>query len=304
METKHHTFRRFLLIALLAGCLFICLYGGGARSLFAQEPDDNGGVSDKRIAAVITCKGMIDNGLFESIKRRSDEAITAGASYIILEVGTYGGLVKSADDIYKLFMQDLNKKVTSVAFVDTEAISAGALSSVACNDIIMRPTTKIGDCAPITMGGQLEGVEREKSESFIRASFRSAAEANNYPPALLEAMVTQAVEVHRVKNNKTGEYEFFKKEDMPKDDDGYDIEGAELEVIEELSNTRKLCFIKQMVIEYHHHIVGESDVFSKMLKLLEDAGFGYQIESQLCKPLIREQFQDILVYAYRKGSTT
>ncbi len=83
-----------------------------------------------------------------------------------------------------------------------------------------------------------------------------------------------------------------------------DIEGAELEVIEELSNTRKLCFVKQMVIEYHHHIVNESDVFSRMLKILEDAGFGYQIESQLCKPLIREQFQDILVYAYRKGSTT
>lgn len=214
-----------MLIALLAGCLSICLHGGGARSLFAQ---DDGEVSDKQIAAVITCKGMIDNGLFESIKRRSDEAIAAGASYIILEVGTYGGLVKSADDIYKLFMQDLNNKVTSVAFVDTEAISAGALISVACNDIIMRPTTKIGDCAPITMGGQLEGVEREKSESFIRASFRSAAKANNYPPALLEAMVTQAVEVHRVKNNETGEYEFFKKEDLPKDEDGYDVEGAEL----------------------------------------------------------------------------
>jgi membrane-bound serine protease (ClpP class) len=125
-------------------------------------------------------------------------------------------------------MQDLNQKVHTVAFVDSEAISAGALISVACEDIIMRPATKIGDCAPITMGGQLEGVEREKSESFIRASFRNAAEANNYPPALLEAMVTQAIEVHRVMNNDTGEYEFFKKEDLPKDDNGYDIEGAEL----------------------------------------------------------------------------
>jgi len=81
-----------------------------------------------------------------------------------------------------------------------------------------------------------------------------------------------------------------------------DIEGAELEVIEELSNAKKLSYVRQMVIEYHHHIVRESDVFSRMLRLLEDAGFGYQIESHFGRPPILEQFQDILVYAYRKKS--
>jgi len=82
-----------------------------------------------------------------------------------------------------------------------------------------------------------------------------------------------------------------------------DIEGAELEVIEELSNAKKLSYVKQMLIEYHHHIVRESDILSRMLRLLEDAGFGYQIQSRLGRPLIAEQFQDILVYAYRKKST-
>jgi Methyltransferase FkbM domain len=82
-----------------------------------------------------------------------------------------------------------------------------------------------------------------------------------------------------------------------------DIEGAELEVIEELRNARKLSHIKQMAIEYHHHIVRKSDTFSRTLSILEDAGFGYQIESDLGRPFKREQFQDILVYAYRKKST-
>ena len=79
-----------------------------------------------------------------------------------------------------------------------------------------------------------------------------------------------------------------------------DIEGAELEVIEELSNAGKLRHVKQMAIEYHHHVMNESDVFSRMLRVLEDAGFGYQIESRLGRPLKRKLFQDILVYAYRK----
>jgi membrane-bound serine protease (ClpP class) len=52
--------------------------------------------------------------------------------------------------------------------------------------------------------------------------------ANGYPAALLEAMVTQGIEVHRVMNNKTNKYEFFKKEDLPKDPNGYDVEGAKL----------------------------------------------------------------------------
>jgi hypothetical protein len=82
-----------------------------------------------------------------------------------------------------------------------------------------------------------------------------------------------------------------------------DIEGAELEVVEELSNARKLSYVKQMAIEYHHHIVSEADTFSRMLSVLEDAGFGYQIESNLGRPFKRDQFQDILVYAYRKKST-
>jgi len=82
-----------------------------------------------------------------------------------------------------------------------------------------------------------------------------------------------------------------------------DIEGAELEVIEELINARKLSYVKQMVIEYHHHIVRESDVFSKLLRFLEDAGFGYQIEAGFGRPFKREQFQDIIIYAYRKRST-
>ena len=41
----------------------------------------------------------------------------------------------------------------------------------------MLENTTIGDCAPIQIGAKLEGVEREKTESFTRAAFARAAEA-------------------------------------------------------------------------------------------------------------------------------
>ncbi len=199
----------------------------------AAEPNDT--IADQLAvkAAVIVCKDMIDDGLYKSIKRRTKIALDEGANYLIYEIGTYGGLLQSADDIAKYLILDIPQmsgKAHTVAYVTTEAISAGAMISVSCQDIIMRENTTIGDCAPIVMGGKLEGVEREKTESFTRAAFTRAAEANGYPVALLKAMVTMQIEVFRVQNLETGEFEFFENEELPKDPNAYDLDNKELVV--------------------------------------------------------------------------
>jgi len=194
---------------------------------FAAEPNIPYDVPEVT-AAVITCTGLIDDGLYTSIKRRANAAIDMGANYIILEIETYGGLVKSADDISKYLILELSQKARTVAYINTEAISAGAMISVSCQDIIMRENTTIGDCAPIQMGEKLEDVEREKAESFIRSTFQRAAQANNYPVALLEAMVSRHKKVWQVQNLKTKLYEFYEDEKLPKDGRIYDLRAKEL----------------------------------------------------------------------------
>lgn len=179
-------------------------------------------------AAVIVCKGMIDDGLYKSIRRRTELALNAGAEYLIYEIQTYGGLLQSGDDIAKYFILEVGKKAKTVAYITTEAISAGAMISVSCRDIIMLENTTIGDCAPIAIGAKLEGVEREKTESFTRAAFMRAAEANGYPAALLKAMVTMQIEVYRIKNLQTDEYKFFEAEFLPKDANEYDLDNKQL----------------------------------------------------------------------------
>ncbi|MHC4659982.1 MAG: hypothetical protein ACYS83_12545 [Planctomycetota bacterium] len=206
----------------------LLLLGAGALTV---EPNDPNQDSPTAKAYVIPCKGLIDDGLFESIKRRTQVALAEGAQYLMYEIETYGGLLKSADDISKYFILDVGKKARTVAYVTTEAISAGAMISVSCQDIIMLENTTIGDCAPITLPGkELTGVEREKAESFIRAAFDRASEANGYPQALLRAMVTMQIEVYRVKNIKTGEPEFFEGARLPKDPNAYDLDNKELKV--------------------------------------------------------------------------
>jgi len=192
-----------------------------------REPAEGGGPAEVA-AAVIPCKGLIDEGLYSSIRRRTEAAVEAGADYLIYEIGTYGGLVISADDISKYLIHEAAQKAHTVAYVVTEAISAGALVSVSCQDIIMRRNTTIGDCAPVQLGGKLEGVEREKQESFVRAAFERAAEANGYPSVLLKAMVSIQTEVWRVRNLETFREEFFEAEQLPAESERYDLDNAEL----------------------------------------------------------------------------
>ena len=237
--------RIFVYLAVLAGVLFVqWSVGRGAGEIFAgslnasEDQQDTESIAvdpapdvcAKQIAALIPCKDMIDDGLYQSIRRRTQEAMDRGATYMIYEIGTYGGLVKSGDDISKYFILEAGKDIRTVAYVTTEAISAGAMISVACQDIIMLESTTIGDCAPIIMGGELEGVEREKAESFIRAAFMRAAEANDYPAALLKSMVTRQLEIWQVKNKATGENEFFEKDFLPDDPNVYDIKNKRLVV--------------------------------------------------------------------------
>ncbi len=222
--------RKFVII------LFLLLF---FSAVLAAEPNNsqtqlwaepNTSETESRVvqAAVIVCKGMIDDGLYKSIRRRTEMALNEGAEYLIYEIQTYGGLLQSGDDIAKYFILDVGKKAKTAAYITTEAISAGAMISVSCQDIIMLENTTIGDCAPIAIGAKLEGVEREKTESFTRAAFTRAAEANGYPAALLKAMVTMQIEVYRIKNLQTDEYEFFEAEFLPKDANEYDLDNKQL----------------------------------------------------------------------------
>lgn len=80
-----------------------------------------------------------------------------------------------------------------------------------------------------------------------------------------------------------------------------DVEGAEDDVMKDLVETGKLTLIDQMVIEYHHHLDMNTDKLSSMLALLEQHGYGYQLGAPCPVVFPTRRFQDILIYAYRKG---
>ena len=82
-----------------------------------------------------------------------------------------------------------------------------------------------------------------------------------------------------------------------------DIEGAEEGVLEDLVESKAIDQVKQIILEYHHHITPTEDRLGYFLSLLEQSRFGYQIKARLDTPFPKREEQSILLGAYRKETT-
>ncbi|HWE92732.1 MAG TPA: hypothetical protein VG269_02055 [Tepidisphaeraceae bacterium] len=156
-------------------------------------------------AAVIRLSGEVDDFSRDALFRRFREAQAAGAKTVILEIDTYGGLVTSGLDISQFLRGQT--AVHTIAFVNSKAISAGAMIAMACDEIVMAPGSVLGDCAPIVLdqSGHMQGLplaERAKLQSPILRDFEDSAKKNGYSLAAAEAMVRVETSVYLVRNEQ------------------------------------------------------------------------------------------------------
>ena len=160
-----------------------------APASFAQD--------ERRVVYVAAIEGMIDLGLAPYVKRVLDEATAAKADAVVLEVNTFGGRVDAAVQIRDAL---LDSRVRTIAFVNKRAISAGALISLAAENLVMAGGSTIGAATPVQAGEPGEGSKAvgEKTVSYVRKEFRATAESRKRPPLLAEAMVDADVEIKGV----------------------------------------------------------------------------------------------------------
>jgi membrane-bound serine protease (ClpP class) len=150
----------------------------------------------------------------ESIKRRVEDAKKTGVTTIIFEINTPGGYVTSALDICNFIKRQTDIK--TVAWVNTDAYSAGSMIALACDEIVMSRASVIGDCGVIL--GTPTGAEavpedlKAKAESPVLEQFRDSARMNDYDRLLCESFVRSDMEVWWIENESTGEREFVTTE--------------------------------------------------------------------------------------------
>ncbi len=141
---------------------------------------------------VASIEGMIDLGLGPFVQRVLEEAARDQAALVVFEINTFGGRVDAAVAIRDHL---LATAVPTVAFINRRAISAGALISLAAEEIAITPGGTIGAATPVQMSGEETGIVTEKNVSYLRKEFRSTADARGRPGELAEAMVDPDVEI-------------------------------------------------------------------------------------------------------------
>ncbi len=100
------------------------------------------------------------------------DAISNEADLVLIRLNTYGGLVHVADSIRTMI---LNSPIPIWAFIDNQAVSAGALIAIAAERIYMHPGSSIGAASVVDQNGK---PMPDKFQSFMRATMRSTAEAH------------------------------------------------------------------------------------------------------------------------------
>ncbi len=162
-----------LFLLLLCCCLCISL-GVGASD--TSSPN----------IKVVTLDDTINNSAVSLVEKGIREANLAGDDLLIIEINTYGGYIDAAIAIKDAI---LSSPITTVTFVNKQALSAGSLIAVAGEKLYMAPGSTIG-AAEARQG---EEKADEKTMSAWVSELRTTAEARGKDPDIMASMADDSI---------------------------------------------------------------------------------------------------------------
>lgn len=131
-------------------------------------------------------------GLAEALRVAKEE----GAERVVLVVDSPGGRIDEMERILTLLLDPGLPPVTAYA---RRALSAAAVIALACDELVVSPSARLGAAVPLRFGpdGTPQNIEA-KARSSYEALLRRAARAAGRDPGLLLAMADDRVVLHRV----------------------------------------------------------------------------------------------------------
>lgn len=198
-------FMRLVLMGLLAVCAVV--------PALAQAVSEREGAPASVPAArqadrvvIITMEGEIDQWTERSIKRRITQAEQSGADALVIEIDSPGGEVGAVLEICNAIKG--SSITNTVAWVNPDAYSGGAIVALACGEIVTSSPASMGDAFPITFGPQgVRGLSPDERTKFLPPLLTEVADSarrNGYDEFLVQAMVVDDIELWSVRDSETG----------------------------------------------------------------------------------------------------
>lgn len=212
-ETRRVTLRR--LRTLLLACVTLLSWVAAQPPAFGQSaadaaaPTSAATVPAARQAdnvAIITIRGPIDIHTARSVERRIGLAERSNTDAIVIDLDTPGGEVHAVIAITNAIRG--SSITNTVAWINPDAISGGAIIALACREIVYNDPARMGDALVITLGlGGLQPVPRDLRSKFLSpvlADVVDSARRHGYDEYLVQGFVSQGIELWQVREIETG----------------------------------------------------------------------------------------------------
>ena len=149
--------------------------------------------SESAFVALVPMTGTIDPTSANYIERAIDTAAEDGATLLIVQLDTPGGLVDSTREFIRAFLDSPIPIVVYVSPSGAQAASAGTFVTAAAHIAAMAPVTNIGAAAVVgAEGAELAPTLKEKATQDAMAMMRTVAEGRGRNPDALEATISEA----------------------------------------------------------------------------------------------------------------
>ena len=162
--------------------------------------------------AIITIEGPIDQTTARSVRRRITQAEQGGFGAMVFEINSPGGGVGAVLEITGAIKA--SSIANTVAWVNTDAYSGGAIIALACSEIVSSSPGSMGDAFPVIQTineeqqrGGLRGLtpdERTKILPVLLADVTDSARRHGYDEYLVQAIVIDGIELWLVEDTETG----------------------------------------------------------------------------------------------------
>ena len=223
MQTKLIQYRAFIRIITRAALCVCVVLGCGVQVGWAQsrgtDPVESVGqipiqpvnsIPAPRKAeriVVITVEGAIDRITAMSVIRRIEASEQAGFDAMVLEINSPGGELGAVLEISNAIKS--SSITNTVAWVNADAYSGGAIIALACNEIVTSSPASMGDAFIIQMGPTaIRGLSPDERTKFLpplMADVTDSARRSGFDEYLVQAIVVDGVELWYVENNTTGQ---------------------------------------------------------------------------------------------------